>query len=369
MRAPWRAVRTVAEALKPAAGGADAAARRRTVDDWTRPLAFANEHFLTAALYAGLSAADRLADLPTDVCTYLRFIHDLNRERNEALRRQAVELIGALNNAGVVPTLLKGALALFGDLYPDPAARMIRDIDVLVAADEVELAARTLQQLGYDTIARYEAGHNAYGDFARPHDPGAIDLHTDLVEMPYLLPAAEVWKRSRRVDAAPGAAFLAPAPTDMALHHLLHAQIHYLGNFYRGVVELRQVYEFATLVDRRADIDWPAVEERLGRHRLGTALESYALTAQRLFGCRWPLPHPPSRRAASHSRRCLLQLCWPALVTLGTPLANIRAAFAWHRMNYLYGQDRGRGSRRLRHAWQFIHKKPAGHVIGRVFRA
>ena len=368
MMSAGRALTIVTEALRPAAGGSSAAVRRRSVGDWTKPLALANAHLLSPAMYASLSGAGALADLPQDAREYLALLHRLNRERNEALGRQAIELLAALNAAGVYPLLLKGGLSLFGGIYPDPAARMIRDIDILVPAVQLDCAIRALRGLGYGAITRYEAGHNAYGDFARPNDPGAVDLHVELVEMPYLLPAAEVWKRARRIEAAPGAAFFAPAPTDAALHHLLHAQVHHRGNFYRGALELRQVHEFALLVDHCGEIDWAAIHARLAGHRLDLVVESYALVAQRLFGCRWPLPHPPSTRAARQCQRGLIRLRWPALAAVGIPLGNIRSAFAWHRMQNLY-MTGSLAARRLRHAAQFLRKTAARDAVGRLFRA
>lgn len=361
-------VKLVTDGLRAGAGGPLAAVERRAVNDWAPVLAFANAHFLGPALHSSLTEAGRLDDLPADVSEYLTLLHRLNGDRNEALRRQIIELLGALNAVEVVPMLLKGGLALFLPIYADRAARMLRDVDILVPAPQVGRTVEALARLGYEPIARYEPGHNAYGDFARPHDAGAVDLHIELVETPYLLPAADAWRRALACEAAPGIFFAAPHPSDMALHHLLHAQIHYTGNFYRGVLELRQLHEFARLVDHWPDIDWGAIAARLARHRLAVSLESYTLAARRLFGCRWPLPAPPSKRASIHCRRCLVQLRRPFLARIGTPLANVRAAFAWHRMSHLYRGGQPVMFRRLRHAAQFLHKASTRAAFGRVFR-
>ncbi|HTY69606.1 MAG TPA: nucleotidyltransferase family protein [Alphaproteobacteria bacterium] len=368
MMAARQALRIVAEALQPAAGGPSAAARRQSVRDWTRPLALANAHLVSPAMYASLAGANALASIPNDTREYLALLYGLNRDRNRALRRQAIELLAALNAAGIYPLLLKGALSLFGGLYPDVAARMIRDLDILVPAAQLGDATRTLGSLGYAVIARYEAGHNAYGDFARPHDPGAVDVHLELVETPYLLPATEVWARAKPKEAAPGAVFFVPSPSDAALHHLLHAQVHHRANFYRGVLELRQLHEFALLIERCADVDWEAIQTRLAAHRLDLVLESYALAAQRLFDCGWPLPQPPSSRAIAQCRRGFIRLCWPMLAMIAAPLANVRSAFAWHRMQHLYAAGSLMGCR-LQHAVQFMRKTAARDAVGRLFRA
>lgn len=364
-----QALGVVVECLQPEAGGSLSAERRRAVVDWARPLALANDHFLAPAMYAGLAEAGGLDGLPADVCAYLALLHRLNRDRNAALRRQAVELVQALGAVGVKPLLLKGGVALFGDVYPDPAARMVRDLDLLVPHGSEDRVVAALQGLGYRIATRYEAGHNAYADFVRPHDPGAVDLHRELIEMPYLLPSSEVWAHAQ--DAGPPEArFLVPSRTDAMLHHLLHAQIHYQGNFYRAVLELRQLHEFAVLVRRhQTEIDWERVAQRFHQHRLTCALESYALTAQRLFDSPWPLSRPPSRMAAIHSRRCVLQLYRPQLAKIGVPWANVRAAFAWHRMNQFYATRGSLAIARGRHVIQFLRKKTTRYAVGRLFRA
>jgi len=360
------ALTVVSEGLRPDGGGKSAAERRRRCD-WTAPLELANRHWVTPALYAALRDADALAELPADVVDYLGLVHRLNGERNEALRRQAVELLEALNGAGIRPMLLKGALALFTGLYRDPAARMLRDIDVLVPSGCEDNAAIVLQRLGYRLATKYEVGHNAYGDFERPHDPGAVDLHVELIETPHLLAARDVWGRARKVAYA-DSEFYAPSATDAVLHHLLHAQIHYLGNFYRGILELRQVYEFAQLLRRSADVDWPEIAQRFEGHGLAVALESHALAALRLFGAPWPLPRPPSRRAVAHFHRCMLQLRMPTLTWVSVPFANIRAAFATHRVSNLYGGEGSRVALTVRHALRYLQKKTARDAVGRLFR-
>ncbi len=364
---PARGLDIIVECLRPEAGGPRGARVRPSLRDWTAALTLANRHWLTPAVHAALAEAGRSDDVPPEVRDYLALLHRANAERNQALRRQAVELVAALNNVEIAPMLLKGGLTLFLPLYSQPGVRMIRDLDVLIPPDLGARACEALASLGYRIATRYEAGHNAYGDFTRPNDPGAVDLHFEPIEMPYLLSATEMWSRARPV-VADGVRFVAPSSTDMVLHHLLHAQIHYLGNFYRGVVELRQLYELALFVRHYQDVDWTLIAERFSRHRLDVALESYLLAAQRLFDNPWPLPHPASRAAHAHCRRCLLQLKYPALARVGIPWANIHAAFAWHRINHFYGRQRPVAVARVTHAARYIAKTATWDVVLRVLR-
>lgn len=71
-----------------------------------------------------------------------------NRERNLVLAAEYGKVVDALNDAGVRYAVRKGA-ALGERLYPDPALRITRDLDVLIAPDDRVRAAEALARLGY----------------------------------------------------------------------------------------------------------------------------------------------------------------------------------------------------------------------------
>jgi hypothetical protein len=376
-----RHLKRLSEALQPLAGGSEAAERQRAPDmdwttiDWAGLLALANEHLVTPALYVALRNAVRLGDLPEEVREYLGFLYAENRTRNETLRAQAVELARALNQAGIEPMLLKGAQALFpghaaSAWAADPGFRMMRDLDFQIPRDQADIALRVLLQLGYDEIARYPAGHHAYGDFARPHDPGAVDLHFELIDASYLLPAANLRTRASVMEYD-GARFLVPAPSDGLLHILLHAQIHHLGNYYRGHLELRQLLDFAVYARHHAGtINWASIARHLRQHHLIGVLDAYALAAETLLDLRlsWPLSRQRGFGAHLQLLRCLAQIAWPRLEEAAIPLGNLAAAFAHYRMDGLYGRHAPLLMRRARHALRFLRKSNADGAMRRLFK-
>lgn len=338
--------------------------------DWPAVIALANEHLLGPALHVRLRHQRRFATMPADVSAYLAMLYRLNDKRNQALRRQAEEIIRAFNRGGIEPILLKGGVTLFDTPYPnrDRSSRMMRDLDFLVPAEALERAITILTSLDYGILNQYPTGHHAFAEFARPTDPSAVDLHTELVDPRYILPAAEIWPRAVALPCD-GLKVLALAPTDRVMHHLLHAQVHYLADFYRGALRLNQLYEFAVMDARFGSrIDWTNIAHRMANHRLTTPLHSYLLAAERLFGLIWPLDVEPRRRAMLHYRRCLLQIRFLFLQRLATPWGNLRGPLAWHRMKALYGARGSPPLWRLRHAWRFLKKKPVRQVLARVFR-
>lgn len=336
--------------------------------DWAPVFEIANEHLLTPALWTALSCSGQATTLPADARDYLATLHRLNGARNRALRRQAIELIGALNAQGIVPALLKGGLALFGGPYADPATRMMRDLDILVPAGSRDDAIAVLERLGYRLVQQYAADHHAYGDFARPNDPGSVDLHTELVDPSHVLPASEVWDRAE-LREADGVRFFSPCTTDRIMHNLLHAQIHYLGNFYRGELQVQQVHELVALVRHFGPaVDWRFVQQRLRAHRLTAALDSYLLAAHGLLGLDWPLSTPPSLSARLNYLRCEMQFGMRSLQWIGVPWGNLRGALAWHRMHALHGETGGPLSWRCRHVLRYLQKKGIGATLERLRR-
>jgi hypothetical protein len=335
---------------------------------WNDAIALANEHFLCPAVYASLSAADALGTVPDEVRDYLHHLYRANRRRNRIVRRQAIEIVRELNREGIVPLLLKGILTLVSEPTTDPAARMMVDIDIAVPRSAELAAVRVLHRLRYIVRNRYPEGHHAYAEFGRDGSPAAVDLHFELIDQSYVLPAAEVWRRARRSVAVDGATFFTPWPTHRILHNVLHAQVHHRGAFYSASLDLRQLHEFALLSKAYgASVHWGYVRDRLDRHHLGTPLLSYIWAAHRLFGAAWPYREAAEMGVKLHYSLCRAQLRYPGLRRLGIPWGNLSAALAWHRMASLYGAL-DRHSRRMHHVRRVLTTHSLSFVVGRLFR-
>jgi hypothetical protein len=369
----WESLRVVTDVLQPHGGGLKGAQRRRELDDWSAPIEFANAHLLTPAMFAALKASHRLAAVPEDVRDYLKLLHGHNLERNAALRVQALEVFAAMAAADVPAMPLKGGLSQFVGHFPDSGARLFRDTDLLVPRPSLMTAVQALERLGYVATTRYEPVVHAYAEFMRKGDPGAVDLHVEIIDANYILPARELWERASPT-ACNGVPLHLPSPTDQILHNVLHAQIHYTGNFYRAVLQLQQIYEFALLARHHGNIkeggaiDWPAIEARFARHGLTTALQSYALAATEWFALPWPLAARPTPAARAHHLRCLAQLRAPMLKRALLPWGNLRAAFASHRMHALYGDSHPLVPRPVLHAWKYARKTDPRGMVDRLFK-
>jgi hypothetical protein len=70
------------------------------------------------------------------------------RRRAERLRTELVRVVGLLADRGVTPTVIKGFHTAH-EFFPDPGARPISDLDLVVARSDVERASRALRDAGF----------------------------------------------------------------------------------------------------------------------------------------------------------------------------------------------------------------------------
>lgn len=336
------------------------------MQDWSPLLAMANRYLLVPALYELLRDRADWQLLAGDVREYVSYLHELNAKRNAALRSQCAELTFSLNDAGVTSVLLKGAVALFDHEQGMTDSRMMRDIDILVSPEHEARTVAVLHELGYGILNKYPDGHHAFGEFFRQGDIATVDLHTELIDAPFVMSGNDVRMRSCALpaDCPPTRR---PSITHRILHLILHAQIHHLGQFYRGELMLDQVYELSRLCARYGHkIDWDLISMTMETYRLTVPLHSFLLAAEALLGNPWPLSVAPLPSAKRHFRRVQAQMRVPILNSVMVPVGNLCAAFASYRMQELYG---GTGIRmKAHHALQFLGKKSARDAVSKLFR-
>ena len=127
-------------------------------------------------------------------------------ERTADLVDQAVRLLAALDEAGIPAVPLKGVDAVFEDLYGDPGARTMGDIDVLVPTASAASASAVLHALGYREALGVPADHHHLVPLALPGRAGVVELHTGLHDRrsPATLDASAVLARAVPSGDRPG---------------------------------------------------------------------------------------------------------------------------------------------------------------------
>jgi hypothetical protein len=263
------------QALSAALNGVDPG-----LGKWDAIIEEANRHLIVPALYACLRDGDLLSFVPEEVRSYLGFLHGLNEERNRRLRQQAVETVGALNQAQIEPLLIKGSALLM--ILPEHrlGSRMISDLDLVVGKDSVEESVARLLGAGYQPLMDAPGAH-AHAKFYRPSDVGSVDLHLRPPGPASLF--GEVGPlRATRVEVL-GVRLRIPTAAEWVTHLIVHDMIQD-RRLRTGDVDLRRLLDCREILGLGYDIDWAAVRERLPHGRLALARDLFFLNLERLVG-------------------------------------------------------------------------------------
>jgi hypothetical protein len=154
---------------------------------------------MLAFLYVALRAND--VDLDPSLATYLRTAYVQERLRGKAYQDICAEVLRLLVQAAV-PVLVIGGAALAQSGYEDPLLRHASTFDLLLAAEDLDRAAATLEAAG---CAR-ELGHTPWHlprIRLRHGSALPIVLHAALFTLPYYAdPLRDVWQASRHATVA-----------------------------------------------------------------------------------------------------------------------------------------------------------------------
>jgi len=215
---------------------------RHVPTEW---LAGRNEELrgLSALLASSLLAAG--APLDDRDAAWLRaaLLHEERRSRT--FRAILGEVLAALAVGGV-PFLLAKGVAVAETVTFRPWLRHSHDIDLLVASDRLDDAARTLRRAGLSEAPAPAAGRSLVHPKGLP-----IALHTRPIAPPLPGPAVEDFAaRAERVSVL-GVTVSVPAADDMLLHVCGHAVMSASRRTGRWVCDAHEI------VLRRPRLDWP----------------------------------------------------------------------------------------------------------------
>lgn len=254
--------------------------------DWMGVIALANRSLTIAELAVALRDAGDA--IPADVSNYLQLILERNCERNRRLSAQLQEALATLQQGGLEPLLLKGAVTLALGSKPRIAGRMLSDLDLKLAPADVPRAVAYLQTLGYELM--FQAKHPGAllaARLSRRQDVGVIDLHQQLLLQSQLMrPGLDSYCS---IAVSPLGKVLVPCPALELLILVLHDQLHD-GDYWTGRIELRHLLDMARLTKAPASVDWDLLASLVPGKLTQNALETQLVTMCRLVG-----GHVPSR--------------------------------------------------------------------------
>jgi hypothetical protein len=290
--------------------------------DWERVVGHASADFVLPAFAAAVRDLELTEALDPDLGAFLEAIHAANLERNGELRQELAAAVRVLNRAGIQPVLLKGAIRLVDDLYPDDGWRMLRDLDLLVPNASLAEAIRAFDQAGY---AACGSGH----EVRRHKGACQIDLHKELFSgstQDRLMPAVTILNGARLVAFGDGKVRI-PSVEHQLVHLVGHSQIRHYGHA-SGRIGLRDRLEAAALVQRAQDsIDWQAVSARFAAAGYRRPLLSFLLALNGGAWCAVPVTSGVDPLIALQQRRIALQARSTAFGYIGSLAGSLVAEF------------------------------------------
>lgn len=224
--------------------------------------------------------------VPAAVRERLAADHQASTVRTLALRRELVLVNRALAAAGIPTVALKGAyLAFF--VYPDPALRPLRDLDLLVSQADAVAAYEALVARGYVCTLDVQgdpaacAAHEKHLPPLRGPAGVAVELHVRLGARggggDVRGAESAAWKRLVERTVA-GQAVCFPSPADLLLHTVLHAlYVHRLDN---GPLTLADV----ALLARTEPVDWTLFWRLAGEGGWARGCRLVLAMAERYYG-------------------------------------------------------------------------------------
>lgn len=232
----------------------------KRLSDWTALPAQANAHGLGPLLYHHLKAAG--VSIPQPVKRELQGLYLRHRHANQVRGRVLAEIVAAFEAAGLQALVLKGA-ALAHLVYPEPALRPMRDIDLLVRRAEARRAQQLLADLGFNApVPAPEA------PLPGKHLPNAtrvvegltisVELHHNCFNIgtPASLELDDLPASSLRACPVAGVTARTLPPEEMLWHLCLHLTL--IGQPFR-LIWLADIVGLAEHF--AADINWGRVEQ------------------------------------------------------------------------------------------------------------
>lgn len=156
--------------------------------DWDSVVTVASKHLVLPAIYCRLQQKSLLNYLPADLKLYLEELTQLNRDRNTMLLDEVKQISNVLHSHKINHVFIKGIALLVGNYFQDIGERMIGDIDILIADEDIDNAFELLTSKGYTQSLPFNYEVKNYRHRPRQISDkrlGAIELHDQLLKHGY----------------------------------------------------------------------------------------------------------------------------------------------------------------------------------------
>lgn len=231
--------------------------------DWRRLLERAQRLGVAALLHSTLTRFVQRSRVRPEVLRRLDQVYYQQAVRNARFGTSLRDVLATFSRHGVPVIVLKGA-SLAELVYGNIALRRMVDLDVLVRLQDLDLAERLVQELGYvpDESSHpadwYRRCHHHLAPYRAPDASSILELHHHIFPpaVGARVPIEDFWRRARPAGLSSGPA-LVLAPADLLLHLSvgLSAVEYFLGG-------LRTLCDIAAAIKRyEQELDWSCLLE------------------------------------------------------------------------------------------------------------
>jgi len=152
--------------------------------DWEAVVKVSTSHYVLTAIYCNFKRSNFLHFLPEELVTYMQYITNLNRVRNEQIIKQAIELNTLLLANNITPIFLKGTANLLARIYEDIAERMVGDIDFIFSKEDYPKAIELLRNFNYSEVIKYDyypPDDKHHRRLQKENSIAAIEIHSEIL--------------------------------------------------------------------------------------------------------------------------------------------------------------------------------------------
>ena len=230
--------------------------------DWDTIVKVASAHLMLPAVYCRLEQKSLLSYLPEELVQYLEALTELNRARNRTLKQEAQTISRLFKIHHIEHVFIKGIALLVGNHYTDLGERMIGDIDILIASDDLDKAFDLLVVEGYSKVVTFNYEVKDYRHRPRQLSEtrlGAVELHDELLKHGYnnLLDKITFLKSKEVVNAV-----TIPNPKMLIWNTILAHQINDHHSYF-GTINLKGIYDVLVLkLNKKPNLIIELLEEK-----------------------------------------------------------------------------------------------------------
>jgi len=251
----------------------------KTSPDWKKIKKLAFNHKITPILYFNLKKLNREDLIPAQILQEMRKFYLNNLYKNTLIEKGMIDLLAKAQAQGIEPIVLKG-FAFLLTLYPDPALRVMIDVDILIKKDNLLKVRDIFQQLSYQSGEHSSyVYHTNFFKITSNQKYLNVDVHWGLLAArPYKLQLPYIWQRAQRINLR-GQKVACLSTEDAFLVASLHIRKHLRELSLNYIIDIAEL-----LKKRQGNFDWLYTEEMASKNHFLSAVYFSLYLAKELFG-------------------------------------------------------------------------------------